>query len=72
MHGLPIRPAFAEARAPQRALRKRLGMDRHLPAVLLVGAGKVLARSRGRLTWSASSLLCMPVCKHRITLVSRT
>ena len=38
MHGLPIRPAFAETRAPQRVLRKRLGMDRHLPAVLLVGA----------------------------------
>ena len=38
MHGLPIRPAFSEARASQAALRKRLSMDRHLPAVLLVGA----------------------------------
>ena len=54
MHGLPIRPAFAETRAPQRVLRKRLGMDRHLPAVLLVGAQKLVARSAGSLTWSSS------------------
>lgn len=52
MHGLPIRPAFAETRAPQRVLRKRLGMDRHLPAVLLVGAQKLFARSTSRLSWS--------------------
>ena len=43
MHGLPIRPAFSDARASQDALRKRLGMDRHLPAVLLVGAPTCLA-----------------------------
>jgi hypothetical protein len=42
MHGLPIRPAFSEKRAPQHVLRKRLGMAQHLPAVLLVGAGPEL------------------------------
>lgn len=63
MHGLPIRPAFADTRAPQRVLRKRLGMDRHLPAVLLVGAQKLFACSASRLTWS-SSLRLVPSQSH--------
>ena len=64
MHGLPIRPAFAETRAPQRVLRKRLGMDRHLPAVLLVGARKLFPRSAGRSTW-ASLCCCACPCAQR-------
>jgi hypothetical protein len=37
VHGLPIRPAFSARIASKRVLRKRLGLDRHLPTVLLVG-----------------------------------
>jgi len=47
MHGLPIRPAFSEKRAPQPVLRKRLGMAQHLPAVLLVGARPALPGQLG-------------------------
>ena len=40
-HGLPIRVAFADARKMQpRALRRKLGMDLKLPAVLIVGGGE--------------------------------
>lgn len=37
VHGLPIRPAFSHRFPSQRRLRKHLGMDRDLPAVMLVG-----------------------------------
>lgn len=42
VHGLPIRPAFSGKIASKHTLRKRLGLDRHLPTVLLVGAGLLL------------------------------
>ena len=37
VHGLPIRPVFNTRLGPKYKLRKKLGLDRHLPAVLLVG-----------------------------------
>lgn len=37
VHGLPIRPAFSTKIASKHSLRKKLGLDRHLPTVLLVG-----------------------------------
>ncbi|KAK9817389.1 hypothetical protein WJX74_006644 [Apatococcus lobatus] len=40
VHGLPIRPAFSHRFPSQRKLRKHLGMDRDLPAVMLVGGGE--------------------------------
>jgi 1,2-diacylglycerol 3-beta-galactosyltransferase len=40
VYGLPIRPAFAQKTAPKRTLRRRLGMDKDKPAVLLVGGGE--------------------------------
>ncbi|BDA40481.1 probable monogalactosyldiacylglycerol synthase, chloroplas [Coccomyxa sp. Obi] len=40
VHGLPIRPAFSAKIASKHSLRKRLGLDRHLPTVLLVGGGE--------------------------------
>ncbi len=61
MHGLPIRPAFSEKRAPQPVLRKRLGMAQHLPAVLLVGARPApRGRSGGRAA-QAPGRACRPL-----------
>ncbi|KXZ47364.1 hypothetical protein GPECTOR_36g86 [Gonium pectorale] len=40
MHGLPIRPAFSRPLPPRPKLRRSLGMDPSLPAVLLVGGGE--------------------------------
>ncbi len=37
VHGLPIRPAFSAKIASKHSLRKKLGLDRNLPAILLVG-----------------------------------
>jgi 1,2-diacylglycerol 3-beta-galactosyltransferase len=42
--GLPVRPAFAHAYPPPAELRARLGMDAHLPAVLVVGGGDGVGR----------------------------
>ena len=38
VHGLPIRPGFAKPQALKTSLRRKLGMDPEMPAVLLVGA----------------------------------
>jgi len=38
VHGLPIRPGFAKAQPSKKFLRRKLGMDPEMPAVLLVGA----------------------------------
>ena len=39
-HGLPIRPAFSKAIAKREPLRRRLGLNATLPAVLMVGGGE--------------------------------
>ena len=38
VHGLPIRPGFARPQPSKKFLRRKLGMDPEMPAVLLVGA----------------------------------
>lgn len=43
-HGLPIRPDFAKQHGSLPALRRRLGMDPTLPAVLLVGGGEGMGK----------------------------
>ena len=43
-HGLPIRPDFAKSHGGLAALRRRLGMDPALPAVLLVGGGEGMGK----------------------------
>lgn len=45
-HGLPIRPDFAKSHGSVPALRRRLGMDPSLPAVLLVGGGEGMGKLR--------------------------
>ncbi|KAL3630022.1 Monogalactosyldiacylglycerol synthase 1, chloroplastic [Castilleja foliolosa] len=40
VYGLPVRPSFVKPVRPQGELRKELGMDEHLPAVLLMGGGE--------------------------------
>ncbi|KAG2497185.1 hypothetical protein HYH03_004774 [Edaphochlamys debaryana] len=40
LHGLPIRPVFTRRLPPRPKLRRALGMDTELPAVLLVGGGE--------------------------------
>ena len=40
MHGLPIRPAFAQRLPARRSLRRRLGLEPEGPAVLLMGGGE--------------------------------
>jgi 1,2-diacylglycerol 3-beta-galactosyltransferase len=40
LYGLPIRPAFARSRRPKPELRRSLGMNIDLPAVLLIGGGE--------------------------------
>lgn len=42
--GLPVRPAFARAYPPKEELRAALGLQPHLPAVLLVGGGDGVGR----------------------------
>ena len=37
VHGLPIRPVFNRRLGPKHRLRKQLGLDKHLPTVLIVG-----------------------------------
>lgn len=44
LHGLPIRPVFAKKLPPQPALRRQLGMERQLPAILLVGGGEGMGK----------------------------
>ncbi|KAJ9507635.1 hypothetical protein QJQ45_019190 [Haematococcus lacustris] len=39
-HGLPIRPIFSHPLPGRRAMRRRLGLEPGLPAVLLVGGGE--------------------------------
>lgn len=58
IHGLPIRPSFCKPTAPKDELRRELGMDADLPAVILMGGGegmgpveataRALAKSLGR------------------------
>lgn len=40
VYGLPVRPSFVKAVRPKDELRKELGMDEDLPAVLLMGGGE--------------------------------
>ncbi|KAL1552557.1 Monogalactosyldiacylglycerol synthase 1, chloroplastic [Salvia divinorum] len=40
VYGLPVRPSFVKAVRPKDELRRELGMDEHLPAVLLMGGGE--------------------------------
>ncbi|GMH11759.1 hypothetical protein Nepgr_013600 [Nepenthes gracilis] len=40
VYGLPVRPSFVKPVKPKDELRKELGMDEHLPAVLLMGGGE--------------------------------
>ncbi|KAL3818436.1 hypothetical protein ACJIZ3_004341 [Penstemon smallii] len=40
VYGLPVRPSFVKSVRPKDELRKELGMDEHLPAVLLMGGGE--------------------------------
>ncbi|EYU22020.1 hypothetical protein ABFS82_01G037000 [Erythranthe guttata] len=40
VYGLPVRPSFVKPVPPKDELRKELGMDEHLPAVLLMGGGE--------------------------------
>lgn len=40
VHGLPIRPSFCKVARPKKELRRDLGMDDDLPAVLLMGGGE--------------------------------
>lgn len=40
VYGLPVRPSFVKAVRPKDELRRELGMDEDLPAVLLMGGGE--------------------------------
>lgn len=40
IYGLPVRPSFVRPVRPKRVLRKELGMNEDLPAVLLMGGGE--------------------------------
>ncbi|KAL8168033.1 hypothetical protein V2J09_009532 [Rumex salicifolius] len=40
VYGLPVRPSFVEPVRQKDQLRKDLGMDEHIPAVLLMGGGE--------------------------------
>ncbi|GAB2286650.1 Monogalactosyldiacylglycerol synthase 1, chloroplastic [Dionaea muscipula] len=40
VYGLPVRPSFVKPVRPKDELRKELGMDEYLPAVLLMGGGE--------------------------------
>ncbi|CAN1341799.1 hypothetical protein LINPERPRIM_LOCUS39289 [Linum perenne] len=40
IYGLPVRPSFVKSVRPKVELRKELGMDEDLPAVLLMGGGE--------------------------------
>ncbi|GAB4836700.1 Monogalactosyldiacylglycerol synthase 1, chloroplastic [Ancistrocladus abbreviatus] len=54
VYGLPVRPSFVKPVRPKDELRKELGMDEHLPAVLLMGGGEgmgpieITARALGK------------------------
>lgn len=40
VYGLPVRPSFVKPIRPKMELRRELGMDEYLPAVLLMGGGE--------------------------------
>uniref|UniRef100_A0A0E0QRK5 monogalactosyldiacylglycerol synthase n=2 Tax=Oryza TaxID=4527 RepID=A0A0E0QRK5_ORYRU len=40
VYGLPVRPSFVKPIRPEDELRRELGMDEYLPAVLLMGGGE--------------------------------
>ena len=42
--GLPIRPAFSQRLPGRRALKRSLGLDPDLPAILLVGGGEGMGK----------------------------
>ena len=44
LHGVPVRPVFAELPRPKAELRQELGMHESLPAVLLMGGGEGIGR----------------------------
>lgn len=54
MHGLPIRPTFSAPQQPKNALRRKLGMEKSAPAVLLVGT---LPWPRKLETWCSVGLV---------------
>ncbi|XP_074280448.1 monogalactosyldiacylglycerol synthase, chloroplastic [Silene latifolia] len=60
VYGLPVRPSFVKAVRPKPELRKELGMDENLPAVLLMGGGEGMgpieatARALGNALYDAS------------------
>ncbi|XP_019103641.2 monogalactosyldiacylglycerol synthase, chloroplastic [Beta vulgaris subsp. vulgaris] len=60
VYGLPVRPSFVRSVRPKHELRKELGMDEHLPAVLLMGGGEGMgpiegtARALGKALYDAN------------------
>mmetsp|Transcript_13700 Transcript_13700/g.29410 ORF Transcript_13700/g.29410 Transcript_13700/m.29410 type:complete len:529 (-) Transcript_13700:874-2460(-) len=44
VHGLPIRPIFSKALPPKPRMKKVLGLEPHVPAVLLVGGGEGMGK----------------------------
>lgn len=63
LHGLPIRPAFSKPLPPKKKMKKKLGMDPHVPAVLLVGGGEGMGKLEDTVDQIASKLgkLCQVV-----------
>lgn len=61
VYGLPVRPSFVKAVQPKDVLRRELGMDEDLPAVLLMGGGEGMgpieatARALGNSLYDKSS-----------------
>lgn len=47
VYGLPVRPSFVRSVRTKAELRRELGMDEHLPAVLLMGGGEGMGPIEG-------------------------
>ncbi|CAK9133798.1 unnamed protein product [Ilex paraguariensis] len=81
VHGLPVRPSFVKPVRPKDELRKELGMDEDLPAVLVMGGGEGMgpieatARALGKVLYDEA--LGEPIgqvlviCGHNKKLSSR-
>ncbi|KAF2313041.1 hypothetical protein GH714_008866 [Hevea brasiliensis] len=65
VYGLPVRPSFVKPVRPKRELRRELGMDEDLPAVLLTGGGEGMGPIEATARALADSLydetLCEPI-----------
>lgn len=63
LHGLPIRPAFSKPLPPKKQMKKKLGMDPNVPAVLLVGGGEGMGKLEDTVDQIAAKLgkLCQVV-----------